>query len=247
MLDGRRRQDLAHQVGGGLEQHAGRLAVVVAHDHAAVRVRRVLGDAGKLQRLRVHRDDVAAARDEHRIVGRDLVELVARRHPALVQDALVPAGRGHHPLARPACARRVRRSPSAHRRRSAAEKLHGRAVQAREQLMQVGVDQAGHDGLARELDHLRVRADVASDRGVVADREKAPVPDRDRLRDAPVLVDRDDAAAAQHEIGGLGEGRGCESERDKERGEKRNIKTMTHRQSPCRSAEAGKDRNLKLF
>ena len=98
-VGGRRRENLAHEVGGGLEQHAGRLAVGVAHDDAAVRVRRVLGDAGKLQRLRVHRDDVAAARDEHRIVRRDPIELLAGRHPALFQDALVPAGRGHHPLA----------------------------------------------------------------------------------------------------------------------------------------------------
>ena len=87
-----------------------------------------------------------------------------------------------------------------------AEKLHGRAVQTREQLMQVGIDQAGHDCLARKLDHLRVRPDVAGDRGIVADREKAPIPYGDGLRDAPVLVDRDDPAAAQHEIGGLGEG-----------------------------------------
>ena len=49
--------------------------------------------------LRVHRDHVAAARDEHRIVRRHRVELVARRHPAFCQDAFVPAGRGHHPFA----------------------------------------------------------------------------------------------------------------------------------------------------
>ena len=72
--------------------------------------------------------------------------------------------------------------------------------------MQVGIDQAGHDGLARKLDHLRVRPDVAGDRGIVADREKAPIPDGDGLRDAPVPVDRDDLAAAQHEIGRLCEG-----------------------------------------
>jgi hypothetical protein len=75
-----------------------------------------------------------------------------------------------------------------------------------EQLMQVGIDQAGHDCLARKLDHLRVRADVGSDRRIGADCEKAPIPYGDGLRDAPVLVDRNDPAAAQHEIGGLGEG-----------------------------------------
>jgi len=202
----RRRENPAHQIGGGLEQHAGRLAVGVAHDDAAVRVRRVLGDAGKLQRLRVHRDDVAAARDEHRIVGRDPIELVAGRHPPLFQDALVPAGRGHHPLARLG-ARDAFGNGVLHVDDGArAEKLHGRTVQPREQLMQVGIDQAGHDCLARKLDHLRVRADVGSDRRIGADCEKAPIPYGDGLRDAPVLVDRNDPAAAQHEIGGLGEG-----------------------------------------
>ena len=141
----------------------------------------------------------------------------------------MPAGRGHHPLARLG-ARDAFGNGLLHVGDGArAEKLHRRAVQRREQLMQVGIDQAGHDGLAGKLDHLRVRTDVAGDRGVVADGEKAPILDGDGLRDAPVLVDRDDLAAAQHEIGGLREGRSCESECDKEREEKRNIETVTHR------------------
>ena len=57
---------------------------------------------------------------------------------------------------------------------------------------------------------LRVAAEVPAHRRVVADRDEAPVLDRDRLRDAPVLVDRDDMPAAQHEVGGLGEGGGGE-------------------------------------
>ena len=118
----------------------------------------------------------------------------------------MPAGRGHHPPARLG-ARDAFGDGLLHIGDGArAEKLPGRAVQPREQLMQVGIDQTGHDGPARKLDHLRVRADVGSDRRIVADCEKAPIPYGDGLRDAPVLVDRDDPAAAQHEIGGLGEG-----------------------------------------
>ena len=109
-----------------------------------------------------------------------------------------------------------------------AEKLHGRAVQRCEQLVQVRIDQAWYDRFARKLDHLRVRTDVVGDRGVVADGEKTPVSDGDGLRDAPVLIDRDHLAAAQHEIGGLGEGRRCESKYDKERGEKPIIEAVTH-------------------
>ena len=67
--------------------------------------------------------------------------------------------------------------------------------------------------LPAKLDHLRIRADVGADRRVVADCEEAAILDRDGLRDAPVLVDRDDLAAAQHQIGGLREGAGGKCER----------------------------------
>ena len=81
--------------------------------------------------------------------------------------------------------------------------------------MQMRVDQARHDGLAGKLDHLRVRPDMRDDRCVIADGNEAAVLDGDRLRDVPRPVDRDDVPAAQHEIGGLGEGRGGEKEREK--------------------------------
>jgi hypothetical protein len=109
--------------------------------------------------------------------------------------------------------------------RARAKQLNRRAVEAGKQLMQMGIDQSRHDRPAGELDHLRVRPDMAGDRGVVAHREEAAVLDRDRLRDAPVPVDRDDLAAAQHEVRGLGH-RGGRAGAKREGNE--NCETQTH-------------------
>ena len=92
--------------------------------------------------------------------------------------------------------------------RARAKQLHRRTVEAGEQLMQVSVDQPRHHGLAREFDHLRRGADMAGHRGIVADCEETAVLHGDRLRDAPILVDRDHIAATQHEVGGLRDGGG---------------------------------------
>ena len=83
------------------------------------------------------------------------------------------------------------------------------------------VDQSRHHGLALKLDHLRVRPDQIRDDRIVTDRNQSPAAHRDRLRDVPVMVDGDDVAAAQYEIGGLGEGGGGDQERQKR-------KTQTH-------------------
>ena len=209
-VGGRRRQNLAHRVGGVLEQHAGRLALFVAHNHTAVRIGRVLGDAGKLQRLRVHRDDVAAARDEHRIIRRDRVKLVPRRRAAFFQNAFVPAGGGHYPFAGLGAGNTLADRFLHVRDGLGPEELHRRSVQRREQLVQMRVDQARHHGLAGELDHLRVGANVIGHDRIVADRDKSPAAYRDRLRDTPIVIDGDDLAAAQHEVCGLREGGGSE-------------------------------------
>ena len=87
--------------------------------------------------------------------------------------------------------------------------------------MQVRVDQAWHHSAVLQLDHLRIRADVRAHHLIVADRNETAVADRDRLRDAPVLVDGDDLPAAQHQVGGLGERGGGE--------EKARRRVMTRR------------------
>ena len=66
------------------------------------------------------------------------------------------------------------------------------------------------------------------DRGVVADRHEAAVADRHRLGDAPVAVDRDDAAAAQDEIGGLRVGYGGRENEAEGRGNERQTQAVEH-------------------
>ena len=123
----------AHEVGGVLQQHAGRLALSSSRTMmppSGFGVSLVMPASSSA--LRVDGDDVAAARDEHRIVRRDRIELVPRRHAAFFEDALVPAGARPSPI----CPARVRatRSPIAFCTSATdlrAEQLHRRAVQAR--------------------------------------------------------------------------------------------------------------------
>jgi len=53
---------------------------------------------------------------------------------------------------------------------------------------------------------------------VVANCDESSAAHRDRLHDAPIIVDRDDAPTAQHEVGGLGQrGSGEQGEEKSER------------------------------
>jgi hypothetical protein len=155
--------------------------------------------------------------------------------------ALVPAGRGHHPSpgrrARNALADRSLHLGD----RARAKQLNRRAVEPGKQLMQMGIDQPRHDSLAGKLDHLRRRADMAGHRGVVADREEAAILDRDRLRDAPILVDRDHLAAAQHEVRRLRE-RGGRNGAEDDGNERREPQTHESLRTGSRSPPAAPTR-----
>ena len=87
-----------------------------------------------------------------------------------------------------------------------AEELHRGEVRGGEDLMQVRVDEARHDGAAREIDRLRRGAGELADIVVAADGDEAAVADRDGFGDAPAGVDGEDAAVAENEIGVLRRG-----------------------------------------
>jgi hypothetical protein len=67
--------------------------------------------------------------------------------------------------------------------------------------MNVTFDQTGHGERAFEIDHLRRRTDVGLDLRRGSDGGDGVAADRQRLGRRPRLVDRDDLAAAQHEVG----------------------------------------------
>ena len=90
--------------------------------------------------------------------------------------------------------------------RARAEELHRGEVRGGEDLMQVRVDEAGHDRAAGEIDRLRRGAGELANLLVAADGDEASVADRDCLGDAPAGVDGEDAAVAENEIGVLRRG-----------------------------------------
>jgi hypothetical protein len=86
-----------HRV-GSRHQHAGRVAVGIAHDLAARRVRRVAGVTGHAQRGAVEQGAVVQVQDEHRGIRRGLVEFFEGRHAFFGELEFVPATDHAHPL-----------------------------------------------------------------------------------------------------------------------------------------------------
>ena len=142
-LGERRVEDAGVRLG---EQQAGRIAVGVAHDLAAGRLRRVLGVADGAQRGAVEQRAVVEMQQENRRVGRDRVELVDGRQALLGELMLGEAADHAHPLRR----RRDRDLALQHghrvgeRAHAVPAQLHVE-VQAAANDVQMVVDQAGQD------------------------------------------------------------------------------------------------------
>ncbi|MNO85063.1 hypothetical protein D3C76_764230 [compost metagenome] len=86
-----------HRVRAG-DQHAGRVTELVALDLATRRVRRVLGVADGLERGAVEQRAVVQVQQEHRGVGRGLVDFFQGGHAFFGELELVPATDHAHPL-----------------------------------------------------------------------------------------------------------------------------------------------------
>src|SRR5271166_2198755 len=67
--------------------------------------------------------------------------------------------------------------------------------------MRVRVDEPGNHGLAAEIDSASVRPGEPRDVLIAADRYKAVASNRDCLRDAEPIVDGDDLAVSQNDVG----------------------------------------------
>jgi len=89
---GQRRHVGVDQLGGGVDEHAGRIALRVALDASASRVGSGAGDAGELDRCTVGPRGVAVhAAQPHRPVGDRGIELAGGGEAAEFPDHLVPA------------------------------------------------------------------------------------------------------------------------------------------------------------
>ena len=186
------------------------LSALVAVDRASGRVRGVLVDAGELERDRVG-DAVVAhrVREPHRVLRRHRVEVRGVDVALLFELALVPA-RTLDPLARLGLL-----GAEAHEPRRIRGALDVRIAQVHdvEKLdaspgeVHVGVEEAGRDRAAGELDPFGAFTSEALDLGTRSHREDSTVADGHRLRDRVVGVDGEDRSADEDPVRGLFFGR----------------------------------------
>ena len=198
-LGQRRIEDVGVRLG---EQQSGRIAVGVALDLAARRLRRVLGVADGAQRSGVEQRAVVEVQDEDRSVGRDGVELVDRRQPLLGELVFGEAADDAHPLWR----RRDRDLLLQHAHRIG-ERPHAVPaqfhieVEAAADDVEMIVDQPRQHAAALEVDDLRRRAGELHHLAVVTDGGEDAVLDRHRAGGRIAAVERREQAAVQDEIG----------------------------------------------
>ena len=97
--------------------------------------------------------------------------------------------------------------------------------------MHVRIDQPRNHRAPAQIDHARLLARETPDRGRFAERDDAPVAQRERLVHGVALVGGDNLAVEQDGVGGLGKGAaGADSEREHDKHAQERI----HRQTPER-------------
>ena len=137
-----RRRD--HELLRGVEAVAGQPAALVADEVAALRIGDVVGEAARLQPEAVGQGVMAAhVLDEHRVDAGRLVEVPARRQPAVAEHLRVHAD-GPDPLAvrRPLGGLGDPRDEVRDGRHAGIPHVDGRELRAREREMVMGVDEA---------------------------------------------------------------------------------------------------------
>ncbi len=163
------------------DQHAGRVAVAVAHDLAARRVRRVAGVTGHAQGGAVEQRTVVEVQDEHRSIRRGLVDFFQGRHAFFGELEFVPATDHAHPLR----GWRAVGLVLEHAQR-VGERWHTFpaqfevVVQTAANQVQVRVVEARDDAAALHVDHLCGVAFEGHGLGIVTDGDEAAVLDRHR-------------------------------------------------------------------
>ena len=173
--------------------------MLVAHDLAAGRVRRVLGVADGAQRRAVQQRAVIQMQDEDRRIGRDGVDFVEGRQPLLGKLVFGEAADHAHPLRRGRAVDLLLQH--AHRVGQRADAVPAQlhvVVQPTADDVHVAVDEAGNDTAALEIDHFRVRAGERHDAPVVEAAMKRPSLMAMAWRSDLRAVERRDFAVEEH-------------------------------------------------
>ena len=197
---------------GALLEQAGRLAACVLEDDASRRWHGVAVRAGQLQRPRVDPGRVPGeVLQEHGVIRADPVEVVPGRHPVGVGQALGEVA-GVPPDADDPLARLGSSGGGAHDLGDVGDGGHGgvrdveREGRGRQPVgapVQVRVVDSRQQGGTGQVDDPGLRADERLDGGPVTDGADPPLGDGKRAGDGEIVVDRDDGAVDEDEIGEL--------------------------------------------
>ena len=185
--------------------HTGRLAVGAALElaggrHLGIVVQAELRHAGRA-------DDgviVEMLNIDRRVRG-DLRQFLRRRPTLFGELRLVPPATDHDPGGGPRF-RGLREAlePLCERRHVGPVGLH-RVGEAGAHRMDMRVDQAGNDRPPAEIDDLRIGADAAPYRLLLADRHDGVLPDGQRSRHRGGGIERDDVPVREHQVLGIAE------------------------------------------
>ena len=185
--------------------HARGPSAGIAHNRPfdeALRVRRIRFNPQSLQGAAVQKNLIVRFLQRHRIVRRDLIQLLARKRFWIVRELLMgPAADVVDPFARP---RRIR--PGAQHLDGLFSRVHSIETElpcprgGRAQKMHMVIDEPGRDGLTQQVDPASVRTRKLSHGLVGAHRHDAIAFDSHRLCDSKALIDGNNFPVREDQI-----------------------------------------------
>ena len=209
------------------------------------------GDAGRLQGGGVGRPQMPRDVGQHdAVAGRGPIKIVARGVAALGQQRVVVAAPEHHPAGGNA-ALGDPRPDLAHETVDAGHVAHRRRVQRQgvepaphREEMAVGVDEAGQQRAAAQIDDARLFPAPRQDRIARPRRGDDAVPHRHRLDGGLIRVHGDDVIAGEYRVGGLGGGERGNARR-KAGGGNGGSYRVRHLDLPCAPHGQSKTKSLR--
>lgn len=192
-----RRYQAGDELARRVEQHAGRIPPLIAHDPARGRVWGVAGYPRPFQRLRVYPHPVGVvARQNRGTVWHQLVKQLPGRQPA--RENVAEPARTHEPRAR------VPLGVGANQARVAVDRVLGLEIAAEQRepaglRVDVGVVESRKHRGTRSVDPTGPRSGEREDIGVAADGGDTAVGDGQRCRVAP--FGEPQLGARDHEVG----------------------------------------------
>ena len=222
--------------GGLLQRAVGFGGAGLALDHPAFGILAVGGDAHQFEHLGIDRADMRRLVDhQHRKFGRDLIELFPGGMALFRQRGIVVAEADDH-LALgnnvrvgglPFLERPDHRGDIGHIAIGRGEHVGRQRLQPADEHMAVGIDEAGQQGAALEIDHLRALALELHHLFTGADGDDLAVILGNRLGAHGIVFHGDDRPANPDPVGGLSQCGGAGRQQQRSGGKMQNTHDVT--------------------